>query len=195
MSSPSPPVFLDLEASGLGPDCYPIEVGWAAVNNSGVIVSEAILIRPPEARMLRGVWDPLAQQLHGISLDELRSQGRDPMDVARLMNAALVGRTLYSDSPFDRMWLQALFEEAHERMDFEIAAKGADTVVVELADRLGTGDLDYTAAEREAARLAPRTHRAAADATYWATLWKLVRDGYRAEPDARPDLGSVRMKP
>jgi hypothetical protein len=117
------------------------------------------------------------------------------MDVARLMNSALAGRILYADSPFDQMWLQALFEEAHERMDFEIAAKGADTVVVELADRLGTGDLDYTAAEREAARLAPRTHRAEADARYWATLWKLVRDGYRAEPGARPDLGSVRMKP
>jgi DNA polymerase III epsilon subunit-like protein len=194
VSSPSPPVFLDLEASGLGPDCYPIEVGWAAVNNSGVIVSEAILIRPPEEWMLRGVWDPLAQQLHGISLDDLRC-GRDPVDVARRMNAVHESRVLYSDSPFDGVWLRALFKEANERMEFEIAAKGADTLVVELADRLRTGDLDYTAAEHEAARLAPRTHRAAADAAYWATLWKLVQDGYRAKPGTRPELGGVRMKP
>jgi hypothetical protein len=57
------------------------------------------------------------------------------------------------------------------------------------------GDLDWTVAEREATRMAPRTHRAAADAAYWATAWKMVRDGYRAEPDVRPELGGVRMKP
>lgn len=63
-----------------------------------------------------------------------------------------------------------------------LSRKNAATVVVELAEATGMGDLDYTAAEREVERLAPRTHRAAEDAAYWATFWRLARDGYRAPP-------------
>jgi DNA polymerase III epsilon subunit-like protein len=195
MNSLLSPVFLDIEASGLAADCYPIEVGWASVDGAGAIVTDAMLIRPPEEWLVRGAWDPIAQQLHGISLDDLLRVGKYPMDVAQRMNERLRGRILYSDSAYDGDWVQRLFEDANERMAFEMALKSADTLIVELADRLAIGDLDYTAAEREAARRAPRTHRAAADATYWATLWRLVRDGYRAEPDARPELGSIRMKP
>lgn len=187
------PVFLDLEASGLAPGCYPIEVGWASVDAAGVVVGEATLIRPTDEWMRHGTWDPSAEQLHRISLDDLQRHGQDPMDVARRMNVVLDGRTLYSDSISDVVWTKALFDAAAERMTFEIAPKRSDALIIELADRYGMGAISYMAAEMEATRLAPRIHRAAADAAYWATLWRLVRDGYRASPEVKAMLMPPRM--
>ena len=190
------PVFLDFEASGLAPDCYPIEVGWASFDTAGAVVSEAMLIKPSEEWILHGSWDPIAEKdFHRISLDDLWQHGRDPIDVARRMNAALAGRTLHSDSISDVGWMSALFEAANERMNFQIAGRRSDYLVIELADRYGVGAISFKAAELEATRLAPRTHRAEADARYWATLWNLVRNGYRASAAMMAALLPPRMLP
>jgi hypothetical protein len=53
---------------------------------------------------------------------------------------------------------------------FRLDRKSATVLIVELADAMRMGDLDYTAAEREAARVAPRKHRAAEDDAHWATF-------------------------
>jgi hypothetical protein len=191
----SDPVFCDVEASGLGERGYPIEVGWASVDAVGVIVRESHLIRPTEEWLASSGWDPVAEEIHGISLDLLIGKGRSAHEVALQMNRALAGREVHSDSPFDARWVTALFDEAGVEPAFFFSSKGADTVIVEYAAASGMGDLDYSAAEAEANRLAPRTHRAADDAAYLATFFKLVRDGFRAGQGALMSPGPWRMKP
>lgn len=105
------PVFYDCEASALSG--APIEVGWAFVEaDTGLIISEAHLIRPPSDWAIEDSWDPEAEALHGILLDLLQAQGRPAWEVAKRMNAALRGGELLSDSPHDEAWLMQLFDEA-----------------------------------------------------------------------------------
>ena len=186
------PVFYDVEASGLNAHSFPIEVGWSEMLANGQLVARSVLIRPPIAWQERiGAWDPAAQEIHGISLDQLRDEGLPPREVTTLLNEALFDRTLHSDSPeFDGRWMEELFYEAGAVMDFTLSTIGADTLVVAAASKMG--DLDYTAAERLAHLRAPKTHRAADDSRYWAYLWKLVREGHKAGADARPAFGRTR---
>jgi len=102
----SVPAVMDIEASGLGRGNYPIEVGYVLSDGR----SACYLIRPePEWTF----WNDDAQRLHGISPELLQRHGRAAGDVARLLNSALAGLTLYSDAwGNDYSWLSLLFEHA-----------------------------------------------------------------------------------
>ncbi len=61
--------FLDFEASGLGPDSYPIEVAWGFF---GIETTFSYLIRPAEHWT---DWDPVAEDLHELSRATLFEAG------------------------------------------------------------------------------------------------------------------------
>lgn len=166
------PVFYDIEASGL--DGFPIEVGWAwADAASGSIISEAHLIRPPSDWDVRGSWDPAAASRHRIGTDDLFRHGRSPFEIARRMNGTVHGRELFADSPFDERWLTLLFDAAGLEPEFRVRRTDPQVLIAALA-----GDRTrYAAAKREAARIAPTTHRAEADARHWAVLWAMIALG------------------
>jgi hypothetical protein len=169
-------VFFDLEASSLV-EGFPIEVGWAWVQDDEVR-SEGHLIRPSWQWLEMKSWDPAAEALHGISRDMLKAEGKSCAEVAARMNEALAGRGLVSDSPSaDTRWLWQMLDEAGTTPTFQIANLSADALIVAAAEKLGILDLEYTWVEKETARLAPRTHRAAADAAYWATFFSLLQHG------------------
>jgi DNA polymerase III epsilon subunit-like protein len=163
------PVFYDCEASGL--HGVPIEIGWAFSENDGLIVSEGHLIRPPARWKLARVWDEEAEALHGISQAELARSGKPPFVIARRMNAALAGRELFSDSPFDEAWLRKLLDEAGENAAFTIRRTSAEVLIEQRAAELGLGEHQLADIAAEAERTAPRTHRAEADARHLARLW------------------------
>src|SRR5881392_2186115 len=104
----SEPVFYDCEASCIGG--LPIEIGWAFIDPStGEIRSEGHLVQPPAHWDLRPVWDPDAEKLHRISVKQLLTLGRPPVEIAERMNEALSGRALFSDSPVDdERWLRMI---------------------------------------------------------------------------------------
>ena len=52
--------LIDLEASGLGAESYPIELGWALPDTGAV---GAVLIAPPDAWTSRD-WDPEIGRAH-----------------------------------------------------------------------------------------------------------------------------------
>ena len=107
-----PLFFIDYEASGIAPDSYPIEVAVV----SGVS-SYNSLIKP--ARYWTH-WSFDAQDMHGLSQDQLREQG-DPADVvARRMNQLFSGQVLCSDSPQDGFWLDVLYEAADLMPTFQL---------------------------------------------------------------------------
>jgi len=171
------PVFYDCEATCIGG--LPIEIGWAfVVDVTGDIKSESHLVKPPGHWDLAPVWDPDAERLHKISRDRLVAQGRPPFEIARPMNQALAGRELFSDGPVDdKRWLRIVFDEAGLDPAFTIRRFRADLLIKQLAAELGWDDAGYETAKAEAARVAPRMHRAEADARHLAMLWLMISRG------------------
>lgn len=101
-------LIIDLEASGLGPGSWPIEVGLAWVEE-GRVQSWSSLIRPEPDWDGRG-WDPVSQEVHGIRREEL---GRAPSawSVAEELLARVAGRPVFSDAPgFDLRWARRLLD-------------------------------------------------------------------------------------
>jgi hypothetical protein len=109
------PNFLDIEASGLHFDSWPVEV---AVSGSEGIRSW--LIRP-EPTWLH--WSEQAQALHGITPAFLEEQGMAAKTVARQLNQCLLETDglVYSDAVhWDEDWLNTLFRAAGETREFHI---------------------------------------------------------------------------
>ncbi|MFA9462408.1 hypothetical protein [Thiohalorhabdus methylotrophus] len=90
------PVFLDFEASSLGPESYPLEVAWG---NTETGVVAAHLIDPTGIPEWAEPIDPVAHQMHGLSRDHLAVNGAPPDQVMWRMKAALGGRTTRADRP------------------------------------------------------------------------------------------------
>lgn len=112
MMTELPTHFVDFEASGIAPDSYPIEV--AVVYPGGEYQS---LIQP--ARYWDH-WSYDAQDMHGISREQLISEGTPPLAVAQEMNRLFDGKTLCSDNPADCYWLDVLYEAAGIEATFEV---------------------------------------------------------------------------
>lgn len=103
-------VFLDIEASGLGDNCFPIEVGFVAAHD---LAGWSILIRPPSAWLKGKCWDARAEDLHRLSLEEIQRDGWPVLDVAAALNQALAGKLVFCDEPdFDRHWLGMVYKAA-----------------------------------------------------------------------------------
>ncbi len=104
---------VDIEASGLSPASYPIEVGL--VNGQREYQN---LITPAP---FWTHWSPRSEQLHGISREQLYSEGVSPIIVAGELNRVLGTATVFSDHvDWDSFWLQRLFHCAGIRPTFSI---------------------------------------------------------------------------
>ncbi|MBI3563446.1 MAG: hypothetical protein HY080_17215 [Gammaproteobacteria bacterium] len=97
--------LIDIEASGLHRDSYPIEI---AILVNGKILSWLIT---PEKSWSH--WDVAAEALHGISREQLSKHGQAARYVADAINGA-VARTnglLYSDAAaWDAEWINTLYD-------------------------------------------------------------------------------------
>lgn len=106
-------VFLDFEASSYSG--WPIEVALAWIpggrsSPAGSLASKAWLIRP-EPDWDEAEWDPLAEEVHGLSLAGLRRNGCSAFEVARAVAERLRGKLVVSDAvDVDGALLVRLFE-------------------------------------------------------------------------------------
>lgn len=108
------PWILDIEASGIHEDSYPIQVAW-----SNGLARHSCFVKPEPSWMQ---WDAMAEEIHGISRQCLMRKGLPVRKVANMMNELLHGLTLYSDAiQFDQAWCKKLFDAAEIDMQFEIA--------------------------------------------------------------------------
>lgn len=109
------PLIIDIEASGLGAQGYPIEIGLALEDNRRY----STLIRPAPNWTH---WDSEAEKLHRIARDILETYGKPLREVATQLNTLLDGTTLYSDGwVVDKPWLTALFHRAGVEMRFQVS--------------------------------------------------------------------------
>lgn len=113
-------VFLDFEASSLSKHSYPIEIAWVFEDGR----SYSSLIRPISTWT---DWSEAAESIHGISLAQLKEEGRPVGDVAHEALSALAGHALYASAPsWDGKWLSALLRAAgHPRHALRLAKSNA----------------------------------------------------------------------
>ena len=117
-----PVLFIDVEASGLSNQSYPIEIGWASLSIDGRnLHQDAILIRPDAEWRDNGEWSMAAQRIHGLSQRELLISGADVMDVLPRFEAAIEGCILTSDAPQeDAFWINRLYDAVGRRFPSRI---------------------------------------------------------------------------
>ena len=84
MSIELPPI-IDVEASGFGRGSYPIEIGFALEDRE----VHSYLIKPQPSWTH---WSDEAQAIHGISREQLQSDGLSVRDVALLLNDHLYNK-------------------------------------------------------------------------------------------------------
>lgn len=116
---PIPLFIIDIEASGLKPASYPIEIGWAHrydPNQSG-----GFLIRPEREWTY---WDKYAEDyIHKISRFECEQYGVDAVSAANRLNEKLNGELVLSDAvEYDRPWIRKLFNAAGMEINFKVVS-------------------------------------------------------------------------
>ncbi len=156
------PDILDFEASGFGPNSYPIEVGYSLASGERYCV----LIRPHPPWVH---WDPKAEAVHGISRALLGQTGRDVRQVCRELNRRLQGKRLYSDAwVADKQWCNRLFEAAGMFPSFQLSA--IENVQSECQYLIWD-----QVRERMLAEISMPRHRASSDAEFIQHLYRQTR--------------------
>lgn len=110
----TPPIIIDLEASGFGKGSYPIEVGY--VDQQGSAWCSLIV---PSDDWLH--WDPKAEGLHHISRDALFKHGKNVTEIAMHLNDVLLNQVVYTDGWLqDFTWMSCLFDLADIAPHFKL---------------------------------------------------------------------------
>lgn len=158
----TPPIIIDVEASGFGKGSYPIEVGFVLQHAE----TWSSLIRPePEWTH----WDSKAASAHGIRRETLLEAGRSVAEVAQHLNDKLQNATVYTDGwGHDFIWLSLLFETANLVPHFKI-----DDLRRVLSPKQETG-WESTKITVQQEMSSPR-HRASVDAQVLQQTWLRTR--------------------
>ncbi|BBB30162.1 hypothetical protein [Neptunomonas japonica] len=119
-----PVICIDIEASGLGPLSYPIEVAWKC----GLTGASDLFLINPDTGYNWTQWDLSAADIHGITMDELLHKGISVNEACERLNQMLDGKMVTSDAlDFDFFWMRRLFESAMMKPTFKM--QGIDSVL------------------------------------------------------------------
>ena len=99
---------IDIEASGLAEESYPIEIAWQSVSNEDDF--DSFLIQPIDSWKH---WDAYAEEhVHHISRNSLFEQGISAQSACERLNESLKNKVVYSDAVnFDERWMLKLFND------------------------------------------------------------------------------------
>ena len=155
-------VFLDLEASSLAPDGWPIEIGLTWIDELDELVTWSSLIRPHPS-WSGAAWCADAEAIHRLERAGLLI-ARPADEVAAEANAMIADRLMISDGrKADARWLDQLLAAAGHNREMPILDYDASAL-----RRFDGAALDalYTSLTR---RRAP--HRAGPDSRRLARAW------------------------
>ncbi|MXQ10082.1 transcriptional regulator [Microvirga makkahensis] len=173
-------VFLDFEASSLGKDSYPIEVGWVFASGQ----EESYLIRPAPSWT---DWSAESEATHRLTRERLLAEGTPHDEVANHMLEALSGHALFATAPsWDGQWLSKLLRgaglprHALRLQDTDVAHQ---EVIARILQESGLTEGEQAVRAKEIlarARLEDEAkgdpdHRALADAKRELRLWRDVQ--------------------
>ncbi|MGC0222771.1 hypothetical protein [Pseudooceanicola nitratireducens] len=155
-------VFLDLEASSLAPDGWPIEIGLTWIDELDELVTWSSLIRPHPTWSI-AAWCADSEAIHRLTLADL-SVARPAEEVAAEANAMFADRLMISDGRIaDARWLDQLLATAGRNREMPILDFDASALRRFEGDAL---DALYISLTR---RRAP--HRAGPDSRRLARAW------------------------
>jgi hypothetical protein len=167
------PRFVDLEASSLRSNSYPIEVAWSLPDET----IESYLVSPAGIESWTD-WSIESQEIHGIRRGELLENGKQLGWICKRMNEQLAGQVVYTDNPsWDGTWLAELFHAAEgSLMEFSLGSVDellfSDTYSDAAARAFAMVRVEEL--KRKARERAGGQHRAAVDVQYLIELWKLA---------------------
>lgn len=201
MSGPAEfPCFLDVEASGFGPQSYPIEVAWSLPD--GEIARCLIDISDVPSWTH---WDPAAEEVHGIDRDRLHRNGWSVAYVAERLATDLGGRRVFTDAPtFDQAWLERLYAAVDRDMPF--TCEHVDELLLSQIRRddeaIWQAILRVDALKAEVGDVRKGKHSAGYDVGWLLSLWRRaggapikMHHGVGPLPPASPTGTFLRFKP
>jgi len=152
--------FIDIAASGRGPDSFPAEIGWAVLGGS----SGAMLVKPAPS-WSHDAWDDSRADLHGIGWATLQQHGQVVDIVAEQLNRVFgPSSVVFSDAvDWNRFWVERLFDEVASTRTFEVL-----DVWRGLSFLVSASTLKRTRANAASSN---RQHRARADAELLRRIW------------------------
>jgi hypothetical protein len=169
-----PLLFLDVEASSLAPDGYPIEIGWASASvEPSAEPWASFLIRPTIDWREKGHWSDDSARVHRIPFNLLMRDGCDVMDVVPILDRAFADRMLVSDAiDSDIAWIAKLYDAANRSCpwrlyDLDLARSG-------IAAERNLNPRKAFAALEAAEAAYPRPHRAGPDAARMLRLTQVM---------------------
>lgn len=159
----TPPIILDIEASGFGKNSYPIEVGF--IDES--LNAWCSLIKPEEDWHH---WDSGAANMHAITRESLLKHGKSAKLVAQALNDQLRDKIVYSDGwMHDFTWISLLFDSAKISQRFKLE----DLRNVLTTKQEATWHATKNLVEQE---LKTIRHRASVDAKVLQLTWQRTRE-------------------
>lgn len=181
--------FIDVEASGLHKNSYPIEIAWCGLDLKPV----SMLVRPLPSWGEED-WSPEAEKVHGIPRHRLFRDGNDARECAGAMAQALSGRVVCSDAPaWDARWLMRMFVETGVKPGFDLlpiedvqvrCARKAVPAIVSLEQMCGILE--------DVGKIYRHTHRAGDDCLRMAAMCRGLYDhGWRRELFAAARRGDL----
>jgi len=169
------PRFLDIEASSLNVESYPIEIAWS--NEFGDI--ECHLINPSTIEVWTD-WDFYAEhEIHGISRALCQASGLHPQEICTLMNQSIkAGEIIYADGGrYDQNWLDVLYGAGSECGFANFKIVHSDVVMLPLLKKIEPDNRKcwylYDKLKAEARHAVKEQHRATVDVQYLIELWRL----------------------
>lgn len=188
------PFFVDVEASGLGPSGFPVEVGWASpewhMDGTCSIRLRSVLVKPTAEWLAGpGAWDPNAEWMHGLSREDLLRDGLEPATLCDLLDTEFSGRRVHTDTGgggMDDLWIALLYEAAgREPAGWAVERETAEEAH---ATHLAEMGLSARAVWPRLRFVAPEpTHAAAENALVEAWLWAMTEQVGRSPVRGRSD--------
>ncbi|SNC59382.1 hypothetical protein SAMN04487881_0045 [Marinobacter sp. es.048] len=134
-------IIIDVEASGLGDESYPIEIAWGDRFNP--LRHDSFLIRPPEEWVY---WDDYAQShIHHLSRDRLRREGLPIREAVERLDRNLAGVEVYSDCvSADRPWIVKLYGLLNREPTFRFRSVHSLLPPEKVADYINRFDSTHT---------------------------------------------------
>ena len=100
---------LDFEASSLGEDGYPVEVGCVIGTGAEPSIQFSSLIKPRREWARGKGWSEASAAIHGITREELED-GMEADEICLVLDRLLSGLNVVVDGgSYDRFWLKRLY--------------------------------------------------------------------------------------
>jgi hypothetical protein len=165
-------LFIDIEASGLSPASFPIEIGWVLDDEAE---PESFLVRPHTTWDCDTGWSAQSAAIHSITPAMLESEGLSVDEACTRLDEATHRRLVVSDAPqHDDWWLGRLYAAAGREKSWAVG--DIERLYGGLAQEAGLDPAEAAQLLTRIEQIYPHPHRASPDALRLAKAARALAD-------------------